>query len=453
MAAFASAYGTFLTVLPASPPEASSGQGSGGRSSSCWGDRYALGRSSSSSSPPAPWSAAGPCYPTSGSPPPQQQPPPLPVHYRCLLLLDGQAAGNGGGGGGGVVGVRLGWARGLLRVTAVLSESVQRLCQVAEGDIVTHVNGEAAQQLYQQQQQQEEEEDSPPVLLLRSSSASASAASAPRSPCGARRAVVELRLIRASTLAPRIAEKDSDAEAAAAAAPSAPAAAAYARLHAAAGPMLLYEAHARDTLGGIATRFQSTAQEIRADNREVFPPGEPHVSMIQPGLPLRIRSPAWLLGAGKGQGPGPGKGRLWSPPFTPERRLAGAARAGGAAAPASLSSCSVSPSGAEQGRVARRYHLVAAGQALEDVARRYNVGVMEIRRWNRGLFPVGEPRPALPGDRLLLFVPVWAKAEEEEEEEEEGRRRRGASGGKGSTPIAIAAVADAGSSSGAFSPE
>lgn len=122
----------------------------------------------------------------------------------------------------------------------------------------------------------------------------------------------------------------------------------------------------------------------------------------------------------------------------------------------------------------RCYHLVAGGETLEGIARRYGVvSVMDIRRWNRGLFPVGEARAAMPGDRLLLFCsssssrgPVEAAEEKGDgvgktaTKQQGGKRRGGGGGGSSrSAPIAIAAAGgcnsgDSRSSSGATpSPE
>jgi hypothetical protein len=511
MSTFASAYGTFMTMLPASPPAAAGGgwgweggDGHGVLSSSSTGST--TGSTTGSSSSPSPPSPA--CHP---SPLP---PPAFPVHYRCLLLLN--AAGT-------VVGVRLRWEAGLLRVTAVLSESVSHLCQVARGDIVTHVNGLSLHHHQLQQQQQgegeEEEDQSRLSLLLRSPAAthppSSSSSSPPTaSPNGL---VVELRLVRVRTLAPGVLEAwgeedNGSAGAAASAAGAAERAAtaaaaargargAYARLHAACGPMLLYEVHARDTLGDIARRFASTAHEIRHDNRDLFPPGERLPPAIQPGLLLRVRNREWG-GKGNGKGMGMGKAGAVLLPFTPERRPAAVAAAGGAGAAAGegwggggggtasphsspmavcpAPSCVVPPpTGGEAGGAAavaagtaaaaaaavaaagtrRCYHLVAAGETLEAIARRYGVGVLEVRQWNRWLFPKGEPRSAAPGDRLLLFcrggasslptaspvpVPVAVAVEGE------GRKGRRVGGGKGksSAPIAIVAGGGVGSTGG-----
>lgn len=114
----------------------------------------------------------------------------------------------------------------------------------------------------------------------------------------------------------------------------------------------------------------------------------------------------------------------------------------------------------------RCYHLVAGGETLEGIARRYGLAsVMDIRRWNRGLFPVGEARPAMPGDRLLLFCSSSSSRGPVEAEEEKwdgvgktatkehgGKRRGGGCGGSNrSAPIAIAAAAGGCNSGGSRS--
>lgn len=367
MAAFASAYGTFLTMLPSSPPDSTTGMR--------WG--WANGFSSS----PMDGGGGGSDITSSGS---------CPVAYRCLLLLDE--------GGQGVMGLRLGWVGGLLRVTAVLSASVKRLCQVCEGDVVTHIDEESVQQQLSGPE--------PPLALLQSilrrCPHSPSTASAPSNPQW--RAVVELRLIRARTLQQHLFSFSDNSTSPSPSLAAAGSSASYTQLQRAAGPVLLYEAHARDTLSSIAVRFRTTAQELRARNREVFPPGEPGPPCVQPGLLLLVRDPDWDDGS-------------LLLPVTPERRPAiegvGTATS---SLPSPLSTATTT------GLRRRREHMLVEGETLEGVARAYGVGVMEIRAWNREMFPVGEPGLAVAGDRLVVFV------REAEVGGDRGRRSRGRMG-------------------------
>ena len=88
----------------------------------------------------------------------------------------------------------------------------------------------------------------------------------------------------------------------------------------------------------------------------------------------------------------------------------------------------------------RRYHEVREGETLEAIARQHGVAdLVEIRRWNRSHFPVGESRPLLPGTRLLIYARVPAV----------GKRKGGGMSARTgpSQPIAIGVASRSSSSS------
>lgn len=267
-----------------------------------------------------------------------------------------------------------------LVVSEVLSESVQELCQLAEGDVVTHIDGylvggvsnhKALDALhrrhrmnYRQQCQQHRQQQS---------------------------SVVEIRLIRARSLKkrqpppppPTLAQPTSI-------------------LLLPHIPVFYYETHARDTLASVAVFFQTTPQDIRNDNRDFFRMGE-KAGTLHPGLLLKIRNPDYY-------------------------HVSTGEKEEEAASPLPMLSSSSSPpqpvpSGGNGGSsLTRRYHKVQDGETVENIARQHHVALMDLRKWNRHFFPTGEVVRALStGTQLLLFTqePTREKQEKEEKKQKE----------------------------------
>ena len=61
-------------------------------------------------------------------------------------------------------------------------------------------------------------------------------------------------------------------------------------------------------------------------------------------------------------------------------------------------------------------HQVEEGETLEQIARTYRLTALELRRFNRRLFPVGEAKAVEPGMRLLVFEPLLGQRTALEEE-------------------------------------
>jgi LysM repeat protein len=57
----------------------------------------------------------------------------------------------------------------------------------------------------------------------------------------------------------------------------------------------------------------------------------------------------------------------------------------------------------EEGPLARRVITVEAGDTMEGLAARHNVSVMDLRRHNRQLFPLGEPVVLCEGMHLVVY--------------------------------------------------
>jgi hypothetical protein len=43
-------------------------------------------------------------------------------------------------------------------------------------------------------------------------------------------------------------------------------------------------------------------------------------------------------------------------------------------------------------------------RSLEEIALRYGVSVMDIRQWNRDIFPAGEAVVLRPGSQLVVYT-------------------------------------------------
>ncbi len=308
---------------------------------------------------------------------------------RCLLLANGE---------GDICGVKLGPGRGddeHLVVSEVLSESVEEVCQVAEGDVVTHIDGH-------------------PVFGGRKHKAwnallhrrrCRSLTHRQGQPQAQQSSVVEVRLIRARSL-----KKRSQL-------PPARPASTLALPHT---PVFYYETHARDTLASVAAFFQTTPQDIRHDNRDFFRVGE-KAGTLHPGLLLKIRNPDYYA-------------------LEEEEEkaisLSAALLSSSSSRSTSIHGTSNIVSSPTTSTLSRLYHQVQDGENVERIARQHSVALMDLRKWNRRLFPTGEVVRVLPaGTRLLLFVerkeekkrectrPIAIQPNQEEEEGEEEPRQ------------------------------
>ncbi|KAM3571397.1 hypothetical protein VYU27_006560 [Nannochloropsis oceanica] len=393
-------------------------------------------------------------------------PPPLsmkslafPVMYRCLLLANSE---------GEICGVRLGLGHnGHSVVSEVLSESVQELCQVAEGDILTHIDGvtvlggrhrdrrqgkgwegkgggvggvtarltveellQRQQVPYtrqrmnksslhpQQQQQQQQQQRHHHHHQHRQYQHHPSYSPPPSS-------VIELRLIRASSLPKSSTFSPSFSTASS---PPTP----FRHL-----PVYYYETHPKDTLESIAQFFHISPQDIRRNNRDYFPSGE-KAGGIHPGILLKIPNPTFFEEEGREDEVG------WKEEYVEEEEedegsSSLLASSLSSSSPSSSSSaCSSRWHNARAGvsptsqRVVpsssfilprtppstppslprslpplplRILHDVRDNESVDSLARRLNVQIMDLRKWNRSLFPTGETVNFLPaGTRVVVFA-------------------------------------------------
>lgn len=116
-----------------------------------------------------------------------------------------------------------------------------------------------------------------------------------------------------------------------------------------------------DSVDSIAEQYRTTTEQIRSDNRRVFPVGEP--GFLRPGQTLTVRS----------------------------RRKAG---------------CSLRESrrGGENAQRRQILYEVLDGDSLESICTRFGADDAEVRRCNRSVFPVGETGTLVPGQTLTLFA-------------------------------------------------
>ena len=169
-------------------------------------------------------------------------------------------------------------------------------------------------------------------------------------------------------------------------------------------PVIYYEVHPRDTLAEIANMFRTTIPEIRSDNRGYFAAGEQ--GCLVPGLLLKIRNPDWNPSTVSNSSSNPLCLNGMVMPSTPQRPLSFSSSS------SYIGSLSPSGSGSSSpatGALRRQYHDVKEGETLDDIARLYKVDRLDIRKWNRRHFPVGErARDLQIGVRLLIYYEAAA---------------------------------------------
>lgn len=342
---------------------------------------------------------------------------------RCLLLADRE---------GELCGVRLGSGRRpgeQLIVSEIVSESVQEVCQIRKGDIVTHVNGAPVGASFlpargaRRRLPVDEEGDAGLTQGWPMTCPSTQAWGRAFSPgfegehqvpphpsalpgrpkfrnCSP--SVVELRLIRANSLPTTPPFSSSPFPP-----PSFPSSPASSSLLRPELPIFYYETHPRDSLESIALLFQTTPEVIRRDNRGYFRAGERAEGTVPPGLLLKIRNPSFLGGNGPGteekgreEEEEEADGAEGEVGVLVQSREGSPVLASGdlrSDSPSSPLSLPTSPRTSCQSR----YWEVGAGESVSDLARRLKVGVLELRRWNRHLFPTGEPVKSLPPGTLV----------------------------------------------------
>ena len=174
-------------------------------------------------------------------------------------------------------------------------------------------------------------------------------------------------------------------------------------------PAFLYEVHPLDAgLEDIAALFNVTVLELRNDNRSSFLAGEK--GEVVPGQILRIRNRRAILHKSQ-TGIEITKVRQLKAYELPVSRYIQSMTAfwvlQAASAPAAFGSGESgdgTSNGTSQDRPHLCYHHIQIGETLEGLSKFYGVSVMDLRRFNRDLFPTGTTVNLRPGMAIRVFV-------------------------------------------------